>query len=321
MLNSHRFCIAPMIDCTDRHFRYLARLLTRHTRLYTEMLVAQAILGKQREQLLAYHPAEQPLALQIGGSNPQLLQQSAMLAADEGFVEVNLNVGCPSPRVSAGRFGACLMLEPALVADCVAAMQKNINIPVTVKTRLGVDQQENYEALWHFIHTVSQAPCQTFILHARKAWLKGLSPKENREIPPLRYDWVYQLKQDFPHLQIVINGGITEINQIKQHLQQVDGVMVGREAYNNPYFLAAIDKEIFGDERIIPSREEVAEIFFSYLRAEVEKGGKLSYMSRHLQGLYAKQPGAKKWRQTLHTLDNAAITELALPYFLEWHFL
>lgn len=311
MFNSHRFSIAPMIDCTDRHFRYLARLMTRHTLLYTEMLVAQAILGKQQAQLLAYNPSEQPVALQIGGSCPNLLKQSAMMGEDYGYAEINLNVGCPSPKVSAGRFGACLMLEPTLVAECIAAMQSSVKIPVTVKTRLGIDDQDSYEALCTFIQTVSQAPCTTFILHARKAWLKGLSPKENREIPPLRYEWVYQIKKEFPHLQIIINGGITDLAQAKEHLQHVDGVMVGREAYQNPYFLTEIDKEIFMDDHPILSRAEIMQQFLAYLKDEIAKGSKWSYMSRHLQGLYAKQPGAKKWRQSLHELNEGNFSKLS----------
>jgi tRNA-dihydrouridine synthase A len=254
MLYSHQVSIAPMMDCTDRHFRYFLRLISKKVVLYTEMVVAQAILHGPKDQLLKFRPEEHPLVLQLGGSNPKELAEAAKIAEQYGYDEINLNVGCPSDRVQSGRFGACLMKEPGLVAECIQGMKKAVRIPVTVKTRIGVDDLDDYDFLYGFIKTISEVGCEHFIIHARKAWLNGLSPKENRTIPPLDYDRVYQIKQAFPHLFITINGGVKTVSDIQQHLTQVDGVMIGREAYSNPYCLASVDQTIFGEAHSIPER-------------------------------------------------------------------
>ncbi len=299
MLN-RLFSIAPMMDYTDRHCRYFLRLITNRALLYTEMVTMGAILYGPSEKLLQYNTAEHPIALQIGGSHPNLLSDCAKIAEAYQYDEINLNVGCPSDRVQSGRFGACLMAEPALVGECVNAMQRAVHIPITVKTRIGIDQQDSYEELCSFIKIVSQAGCQTFIIHARKAWLKGLSPKENREIPPLRYDIVYQLKHDFPHLEIIINGGILTLEQAKEQLQQVDGVMLGRAAYHNPYMLAEVDQTIYTTEKAIPTREAVLLEYLDYIEHQLDKNNSsLNQMIRPLLGLYLGQPGGKKWRRYL----------------------
>jgi len=291
------FCIAPMMDYTDRHCRYLLRLISQNTLLYTEMVTMNAIIHGPRERLLHYNPAEHPIALQIGGSEPAVLADCAKIAEDYQYDEINLNVGCPSDRVQSGRFGACLMAEPQRVADCVAAMQHAVRMPITVKTRIGIDDQDSYEALKHFIQTIQAAGCQTFIIHARKAWLKGLSPKENREIPPLRYEVVYQLKRDFPQLEIIINGGIQTLEQASEHLKQVDGVMLGRAAYHDPYILAQIDKIIFGLNKESPTREAILAAYVAYIEQELSKGVPLNQMTRHILGLFQGFPGARKWRR------------------------
>lgn len=253
------FSIAPMLDWTDRHYRYFARLMSAKALLYTEMVTTGAILHG-RGDYLAYNQEEHPLALQLGGSNPQDLARCAKLAAERGYDEVNLNVGCPSDRVQNGRFGACLMAEPELVAECVDAMKQVVDIPVTVKTRIGIDEQDSYEFLTYFIDIVNAKGCTDFTIHARKAWLQGLSPKENREIPPLDYERVYQLKRDYPVLNISINGGVTTLEQAQGHLAQLDGVMMGREAYQNPYILARVDQVLCGSQRAVISREDVIEL-------------------------------------------------------------
>ncbi len=240
----HLFAVAPMMELTDRHCRYFFRLFSQHTLLYTEMIHSQAILKGNRDTLLSYHPAEHPLALQIGGNDPHQLAECAKIAEDYGYDEINLNIGCTSNRVQAGRFGACIMAEPQLVAECIAAMQNVVKIPITVKTRLGIDNHDSYDDLNNFIQTVASGGCKIFTIHARKAWLKGLSPKENREVPPLRYEYVYQLKKDYPHLVILINGGITELSAAKNHLKYVDGVMLGRAVYQSPHLLAEVDQYI-----------------------------------------------------------------------------
>jgi len=296
---NHRFAIAPMLDWTDQHCRYFLRLISRFTLLYTEMVTVGAILHGPRERLLQFHPAEHPVVLQLGGSEPGKLAECAKIAVDYGYDEVNLNVGCPSDRVQSGRFGACLMVEPELVAECVAAMGKAVTIPITVKTRIGIDERDSYEELVNFIEKVSNAGCKTFIIHARKAWLKGLSPKENREIPPLRYETVYQLKQDFPQLEFVLNGGVTDLAQIKQHLLQADGVMVGRAAYHNPYLLAQVDHEIFGYKGSIPTREDILAKYQYYLERQRSQGVPVSVLLRPIMGLYLGQPGARLWRRSL----------------------
>lgn len=292
-----RFSIAPMLDWTDRHCRYFHRLLTSETLLYTEMVTTGAIIHG-RADFLAYNEEEHPVALQLGGSNPQDLAQCAKLAELRGYDEVNLNVGCPSDRVQNGRFGACLMGEAQLVADCVTAMKAEVSIPVTVKTRIGIDEQDSYEFLTDFISTVAEkGGCQDFMIHARKAWLKGLSPKENRDIPPLDYPRVYQLKKDFPELTIGINGGIKTLEGALEHLNHLDGVMVGREAYQNPYLLARVDQLIFGSDQPMKKRTQVVEDMYPYIERELSKGVFLNHISRHMIGLFQNMPGARQWRR------------------------
>lgn len=292
-----RISVAPMMDCTDRHDRYFLRLIAPHVLLYTEMVTTGAIIHGDYQRFLAFDPAENPVALQLGGSDSQALAKCAKMGENFGYDEINLNVGCPSDRVKTGRFGACLMLEPRLVADCVAAMQAVVKIPVTVKCRIGIDYEDSYEALVHFIQTIAEAGCQVFIVHARKAWLSGLSPKQNREIPPLRYDVVHQIKKDFPHLTIVVNGGITNLLQVDEQLAAVDGVMIGREAYSNPYFLAEIEKKYYLSEDEIDTRFEVIEKFIRYMQTQLNNNVKLSSMTRHILGLFQGQHGARLWRR------------------------
>lgn len=292
-----RFCLAPMMDWSDRHCRYFWRLLTKRARLYTEMVTTGALQYGNRDRFLRFDPSEQPLALQLGGSNPQALAECARIAEDYGYDEVNLNCGCPSDRVQEGRIGACLMAEPALVAECIAAMREAVRIPVTVKHRTGVDDLDTEEHLHHFITSVAQTGCEVFIVHARKAWLQGLSPKENREIPPLLYDRVFALKQHFPQLTIVINGGVTSLASSRDLLSHVDGVMMGREAYHNPYVLAAVDSEIYGDVPAALTRDEVLDAFIPYCEAQIRDGARLNHMARHILGLYTGQPGGKRFRR------------------------
>ncbi|MEE4377404.1 MAG: tRNA dihydrouridine(20/20a) synthase DusA [Candidatus Competibacteraceae bacterium] len=294
---SHRICVAPMMDWTDRHCRYFHRLLTRHTRLYTEMVTTGAILHGDRDHLLGYDPAEHPIALQLGGSEPKALAQCADIAQAWGYDEVNLNVGCPSDRVQSGRFGACLMAEPHLVADCVAAMRAAVSIPVTVKTRIGIDEQDSYDELVRFVELITAAGCQTIIIHARKAWLTGLSPRENRDIPPLRYDIVHRIKADFPGLNIVINGGLTDLEQVADHLTDLDGAMIGRAAYQNPYLLAEVDNRFFAEQKPPSSRHQIIEQWLAYW--EQLQDVHLMAGARHLLGLFQGQPGARAWRRYL----------------------
>ena len=292
-----RISVAPMMDWTDRHDRYFLRLIAPHVLLYTEMVTTGALIYGDYQRFLEFDSSEHPIALQLGGSEPEKLAQCARLGEKFGYDEINLNVGCPSDRVKSGHFGACLMLTPQLVADCVAAMHAAVNIPVTVKCRIGVDHQDSYEELTHFIQTISAAGCSVFIIHARKAWLNGLSPKQNREIPPLRYDVVKQIKQDFPQLTIVLNGGITNVLEIEEHLQWADGVMIGREAYSHPYFLAEIEKTIFSSESRL--REDIIEAFIPYVEQQLKRQIKLSSLTRHILGLFHKQKGARMWRRYL----------------------
>jgi len=294
-----RLSIAPMLDWTDRHFRFFARLLSRHTLLYTEMVTTGAILHGDRDRHLGFHPAEHPVALQLGGSDPAELAECARIGTDYGYDEINLNVGCPSDRVQSGRFGACLMAEPTLVAECVASMRAVTHAPVTVKSRIGIDHQEGYEPLARFVETVADAGCEIFIIHARKAWLQGLSPKENREIPPLRYDMVHQLKQDFPQLSISINGGIRPLDDAGAQLAHVDGVMIGRAAYENPFLLLEADRRIFGDTRPDPTPDEVMGSFMAYVEEETAKGTHLHAMAHHILGAFHGQPGARAFRRHL----------------------
>jgi tRNA-dihydrouridine synthase A len=288
-----------MMDWTDRHCRYFHRLLTRRALLYTEMITAEAIIHGDRERLLGFSPEERPLALQIGGSDPQRLAMATALAAPFGYDEINLNVGCPSDRVQEGRFGACLMAEPELVAACVTAMRAESSAPVTVKCRIGIDDQDSEADLERFISTVAAAGVSTFIVHARKAWLKGLSPKENREIPPLDYGRVRRLKQVHPELTILVNGGISTLDDALTHLADLDGVMVGRSAYHTPYLLADVDRRIYGEAVEPPTRRDVLERLLPYAEAHVAAGGRLNAVTRHILGLYHGEPGARAFRRHL----------------------
>lgn len=286
-----------MLDWTDRHCRYFHRLLTKQALLYTEMVTTGALLNGDVERHLRFNAFEQPVALQLGGSEPKEMAACARLAEDYGYAEVNINVGCPSERVQKGAFGACLMAEPHLIADCVAAMQAAVNMPVTVKNRIGIDEQQERDSLFNFVETVAQAGCQTFIVHARKAWLKGLSPKENREIPPLNYALVYELKQAFPQLEIIINGGITTLEQCQHHLQFVDGVMVGREAYHNPWLLAQVDSQLYAAPDSFNQRKAVIDAFIPYVEQQLSQGGTLAPMSKPILGLFQGIAGARYWRR------------------------
>ncbi|MEI6858411.1 MAG: tRNA dihydrouridine(20/20a) synthase DusA [Shewanella sp.] len=292
------FSIAPMLDWTDRHYRYLVRIMSAELLLYTEMVTTGAIIHGKGDYL-AYNSEENPLALQLGGSNPQDLAICAKLAAERGYDEINLNVGCPSDRVQSGRFGACLMAEPKLVAECVTAMKQVMDIPVTVKTRIGIDDQDSYEFLTEFVDIVSDVGCESFIVHARKAWLQGLSPKQNREIPPLDYLRVYQLKKDYPYLNISINGGVKTLDECRDHLIHLDGVMVGREAYHNPYMLAEVDQRLYGINAPILSRDDVLEKFIPYIEKHLQAGGRLNHISRHMTGMFQGEPGSRSWRRYL----------------------
>lgn len=293
----NKFSVAPMLDWTDRHCRYFHRILTKQSLLYTEMVTTGAILFGKGDYL-TFNAEEHPVSLQLGGSDPVSLAKCAKLAEQRGYDEINLNVGCPSDRVQNGMFGACLMGNATLVADCIKAMQDAVTIPVTVKHRIGIDQQDSYEFVCHFIETIMPY-CQTFIVHARKAWLSGLSPKENREVPPLDYERVYQLKRDYPELVIAINGGITSLEQIKIHLQHVDGVMVGREAYQNPMLLSEIDQQIFAKDHAITNPISVIEQLFPYIEVELAKGTQLNHIMRHTLGIFNGKKGAKQWRRYL----------------------
>lgn len=298
-ISSHRFCVAPMLDWTDRHERYFLRLISRHAWLYSEMVTTGALIKGDKDRYLRFNNFEQPIALQVGGSNPKDLSLSAKMAEDYGYNEVNLNVGCPSERVQKGAFGACLMAEPNLIAECVDAMQSVVDIPVTVKNRIGIDDQNEEESLRQFVEMVSQAGCNTFIVHARKAWLKGLSPKENRDIPPLNYELVYQLKKEFSDLEIIINGGIETIAASMEHLEHVDGVMLGREVYHNPFVMSQVDEVIYGDCSTVRSRKDILESYFPYVEQQLVDGCHLKHLSRHLLGLFQGLPGAKAWRRFL----------------------
>ena len=295
-----------MMDGTDRHCRYFHRLMTKHARLYTEMITAEAIIHGEREYLLGFDDAEHPVALQLGGSDPALLTEASKIGEQYGYDEVNLNVGCPSDRVQSGAFGACLMKTPSLVADCVGAMQDAVSVPVTVKCRIGVDDQDPEESLYEFVDTVAGAGCDTFIVHARKAWLEGLSPKENREIPPLDYGLVQRVKADRPGLSIVLNGGITTLAGARAHLESFDGVMLGRAAYGEPYILSMVDQEFFGSDAPVLSRKEIIAEMSDYTRRMSEHGVKPHHITRHMLGLYHGVPGARTWRRTL-SADGASV--------------
>ena len=288
-----------MMDWTDRHCRVFHRLLSRRALLYTEMVTTGALLHGNAARHLDFDPSEHPVALQLGGSDPVALAAAAKMGEDRGYDEINLNVGCPSDRVQNGAFGACLMATPDVVAEGVAAMCSAVRIPVTVKHRIGIDDLESYEELHHFISTVAAAGCETFIVHARKAILKGLSPKQNREIPPLRYDVVQRLKEDFPELTVVLNGGVKTLNDTQTHLSWADGVMIGRGAYQHPYLLAGVDSQIFGEDRLPPTRREVLDAYLPYAEEMLSQGVYLSHLTRHILGLFSGQPGARHWKRTL----------------------
>lgn len=297
MTNPWRLCVAPMMDWTDRHCRYFHRLLSPNARLYTEMVTAAALVRGERTHLLAYNPEEHPVALQLGGADPAELAAAARYGAEAGYDEINLNVGCPSDRVQSGRFGACLMREPGLVADCVCALREAVSVPVTVKCRIGVDDQDDDADLFAFASRMVDAGVEVLIVHARKAWLEGLSPKQNREVPPLNYPRVYRLKQEFPGLQVIVNGGVDGLSAIHRHLRNVDGVMLGRLAYHDPYALACIDAALHGGEA--PSRETVLQRMRPYVEAQRAGGVRMAAISRHLLGLYHGQPGGKAFRRVL----------------------
>lgn len=298
-IKSQALSIAPMMDWTDSHCRAFHRVLAPHVRLYTEMVHAQAVIHGDRERLLGFDQSEHPLALQLGGSDPAHLAEASRIAEQWGYDEINLNVGCPSDRVQAGRFGACLMKEPSLVADCVAAMQAAVKIPVTVKCRLGVDELETYEHFLSFIDTVSKAGCTFFVVHARKAWLSGLSPKENREIPPLRYDWVYELKKQRPDLSIILNGGLSTVEAGLAVLPQVDGLMIGRMAYHEPYRLHQLDRTIYTPALAAETREALLLKYRPYVEQQCARGIAIKHITRHILGLFHAQAGGRMFRQVL----------------------
>ena len=290
--------VAPMMDCTDRHERYFLRLISKNILLYTEMVVDEAINRGDKKKLLEFNINEKPVSLQLGGSSPKLLAEATKVGEDFGYDEINLNLGCPSRKVEKNRFGACLMKEPNLVADCLTEMQSKTKLPVTIKTRIGYDNVEDYENLHNFISTLKSTGVKTFIIHARKAMLGKFTPKQNLNIPPLKYEFVYKLKEDFPNEEIIINGGITSVDQIKPHLEKTDGVMIGRAAYHTPYLLADIEREIFNNEDI-PSRQDVIEQLIPYVKDELKKGTRLNQIMRHTLGLFHGQSGASHWKRYL----------------------
>jgi tRNA-dihydrouridine synthase A len=306
---NRKVCVAPMMDCTDRHERFFLRLISKNVLLYTEMIVSEAISRGDKKKLLAFNLNEKPLALQIGGSSAKLLAESAKTGEDFGYDEINLNLGCPSKKVQKNKFGACLMKEPNLVADCLTEMMASCSIPVTIKTRIGYDDVEDYESLKNFIQILKKTGVKTFVIHARKAMLGKFTPKQNLNIPPLKYDIVYRLKKEFSDEEIIINGGINSIYQIKNHLEKVDGVMIGRTAYHSPYFLAEIEKEIFNNYNIL-SRTEVIERMFPYIKEEASKGTRLNQIMRHTIGLFHGQKGSADWKRYLS--KNMCIREADL---------
>ncbi|MEO8628451.1 MAG: tRNA dihydrouridine(20/20a) synthase DusA [Betaproteobacteria bacterium] len=309
---AHRFCTAPMMDWSDRHCRYLFRQLTQHAMLYTEMITSAALMHGDVARHLQFNCAEHPVALQLGGSDPSDMAYCASLGQQYGYDEININCGCPSERVQHGSFGACLMAEPQVVADCVRAMRERVAIPITVKHRLGIDRIEDYDFARRFIETVAPAGCATFIVHARNAVLRGLSPKDNREVPALRYDEVYQLQRDFPEVTIVINGGIEDWDAIDRHLEQVDGAMLGRAAYHNSYLLAQADRRVFSSPRSAPTRDEIAHAMFAYAQSEIAQGAALRSIVRHMLGLFHGQPNARIWRHMLSDARQLASNDPAL---------
>ena len=324
---NRKVSVAPMMDCTDKHERYFLRLISKNVLLYTEMIVSEAIDRGDREKLLSFNLEEKPVALQLGGSTPKLLSKAAKIGEDFGYDEINLNLGCPSKKVQKNKFGACLIKEPNLVADCLNEMQSKTKLPVTVKTRIGYDQVDDYEHLYNFIKLLKSTGVKTFIIHARKAMLGKFTPKQNLNIPPLKYEMVYKLKEDFKQLDIIINGGITSAEQIKNHIKKVDGVMLGRAVYHSPYLLADIEKEIFNNENI-PSRQEVVENLVIYLKNEIKKGTRVNQVMRHTLGLFHGQTGSNFWKRYLsenmcvrdadiqkidHILDKVKLNHVTQP--------
>ncbi|MGI9272090.1 MAG: tRNA dihydrouridine(20/20a) synthase DusA [Woeseiaceae bacterium] len=294
--------IAPMMDWTDRHCRYFMRLLTPKARLYTEMVTAAAIVHGDSEKLLRYDESEHPIALQLGGSDVDWMSTAAAAAAEFNYDEININVGCPSDRVQSGQFGACLMASPDIVAACYTAMRGEVDVPITIKTRIGIDDQDSYEFLTRFVEPLIDVGCETFVVHARIAILEGLSPKENRTVPPLNYERVYRLKQDYPQLQVILNGGVQTLDQVDEILAKVDGVMIGRQAYHHPYFLAELENH-FDPGRQLPDRGAVVEQMIPYIERQLAEGERLNRITRHITGLFADQPGARAWRR--HLSENA----------------
>ena len=324
---NRKVSVAPMMDCTDKHERYFLRLISKNVFLYTEMIVAEAIDRGDKQKLLSFNLEEKPVALQLGGSSPKLLSNAAKIGEDFGYDEINLNLGCPSKKVQKNKFGACLIKEPQLVADCLSEMQSKTKLPVTVKTRIGYDQVEDYEHLYDFIDLLKSTGVKTFIIHARKAMLGKFTPKQNLNIPPLKYEMVYKLKEDFKKLNIIINGGITSAEQINNHIKKVDGVMMGRAIYHSPYLLADIEKEIFKNEDV-PSRQEVVEKLVKYLKSEIKKGTRVNQVMRHTLGLFHGQTGSNFWKRYLsenmcvrdadiqkvdHILDKVKLNHVTQP--------
>jgi len=324
---NRKVAVAPMMDCTDKHERYFLRLISKNVLLYTEMIVSEAIDRGDREKLLSFNLEEKPVALQLGGSSPKLLSNAAKIGEDFGYDEINLNLGCPSKKVQKNKFGACLIKEPKLVADCLSEMRSKTKLPVTVKTRIGYDQVEDYEHLYSFIDLLKSTGVKTFIIHARKAMLGKFTPKQNLNIPPLKYEMVYKLKEDFKELDIIINGGITSAEQIKNHNKKVDGVMMGRAIYHSPYLLADIEKEIFKNDDT-PSRQEVVEKLVVYLKNEITKGTRVNQVMRHTLGLFHGQTGSNFWKRYLsenmcvrdadiqkvdHILDKVKLNHVTQP--------
>ena len=324
---NRKVSVAPMMDCTDKHERYFLRLISKNVLLYTEMIVSEAIDRGDKQKLLSFNLEEKPVALQLGGSSPKLLSNAAKIGEDFGYDEINLNLGCPSKKVQKNKFGACLIKEPQLVADCLSEMQSKTKLPVTVKTRIGYDQVEDYEHLYNFINLLKSTGIKTFIIHARKAMLGKFTPKQNLNIPPLKYEMVYKLKEDFKELDIIINGGITSVEQIKNHIKKVDGVMMGRSIYHSPYLLADIEKEIYDNEDV-PSRQEVVEKIVAYLKNEIKKGTRVNQVMRHTLGLFHGQTGSNFWKRYLsenmcvrdadiqkvdHILDKVKLNHVTQP--------
>ena len=324
---NRKVSVAPMMDCTDKHERYFLRLISKNVLLYTEMIVSEAIDKGDRQKLLSFNLEEKPVALQLGGSSPKLLSNAAKIGEEFGYDEINLNLGCPSKKVQKNKFGACLIKEPKLVADCLSEMRLKTKLPVTVKTRIGYDQVEDYEHLYNFIDLLKSTGVKTFIIHARKAILGKFTPKQNLNIPPLKYEMVYKLKEDFKELNIIINGGITSSEQIKNHIKKVDGVMIGRSIYHSPYLLTDIEKEIFDNENV-PSRQEVVEKLVMYLKNEIKKGTRINQVMRHTLGLFHGQTGSNFWKRYLsenmcvrdadiqkvdHILDKVKLNHVTQP--------